>query len=347
MTKTIPTTLGILIVLLIAGVAGASVLFYSQEEGEVVLVEETFVEEDEIITEDDPEPEEDEEIEKKDLEIKSVEFNPSLKSRELSDFTYTPGTKMILEIEGQYESVCLSGSPGPGTLPATSPDSCSTEIREENGKTFAEFQLDYSVPDPGYTILCHRLSDFHYIYFFDKEKDLITESSAPIKEYSCNEIKGLISREDEFADWNTYIDKEHGFKLILPEGWDLIGGKPEISHYDNFTRVEFYFIPPEGIPAGWPFWAMLHVDVYSYQPDEYQWMDQYLSDYKLVANEKEEDFGGKQSFVISTESPESTFQSRSLALGSEYSYVYGFGNEGYHNSAIRMKEEIFPNIVIK
>ncbi len=61
MTKTIPTTVGVLIIVLVAGVAGASVLLFSQDaEEEVALEEETFVEEDEIITEDEPELEEDE-----------------------------------------------------------------------------------------------------------------------------------------------------------------------------------------------------------------------------------------------------------------------------------------------
>ncbi len=64
MTKTITTIPGILIVLLVAGVAGASVLLFNQDvEEEVVLEEETFIEEDEIITEDGPEPEEDEKTE--------------------------------------------------------------------------------------------------------------------------------------------------------------------------------------------------------------------------------------------------------------------------------------------
>ncbi len=54
MTKTIPTTLGILIILLVAGVAGASVLFFNQEiEEKVALEEETFFEEDEIVEEDE------------------------------------------------------------------------------------------------------------------------------------------------------------------------------------------------------------------------------------------------------------------------------------------------------
>ncbi len=53
MTKTIPTTVGILIVVLVAGVAGASVLFFNQDtEEEVALEEETFIEEDEITTDE-------------------------------------------------------------------------------------------------------------------------------------------------------------------------------------------------------------------------------------------------------------------------------------------------------
>ncbi len=64
MQKQIPTTVGVLIIVLVAGVAGASVLFLSQDvEEEVAREEETFVEEDEITTEDDSEPEEDEGVE--------------------------------------------------------------------------------------------------------------------------------------------------------------------------------------------------------------------------------------------------------------------------------------------
>jgi hypothetical protein len=48
MNKTIPTTIGILIIVLVAGVAGASVLFFNQK-----FEEESFVETDEIIVEDD------------------------------------------------------------------------------------------------------------------------------------------------------------------------------------------------------------------------------------------------------------------------------------------------------
>ncbi len=55
MTKTIPTTIGILIILLVAGVAGASVLFFSQEDKDVVLLEEGFYETDEVAKEDDVE----------------------------------------------------------------------------------------------------------------------------------------------------------------------------------------------------------------------------------------------------------------------------------------------------
>jgi DNA-directed RNA polymerase len=65
MNKTISTILGILIVVLVAGVAGASVLFFSQgDEKETIFREETeketFSEEKEIIVEEDAKEEEEE-----------------------------------------------------------------------------------------------------------------------------------------------------------------------------------------------------------------------------------------------------------------------------------------------
>ncbi len=58
MTKTIPTTLGILIIALVAGIAGASVLFFDQDARQEIKPEENFVNVDEIITKDDSEIEE-------------------------------------------------------------------------------------------------------------------------------------------------------------------------------------------------------------------------------------------------------------------------------------------------
>ncbi len=64
MTKTIPTTIGVLIIILVAGVAGASVLLFSQDvEEEVVLEEKSFIEEDETDTGEEPEIEDDEKTE--------------------------------------------------------------------------------------------------------------------------------------------------------------------------------------------------------------------------------------------------------------------------------------------
>ncbi len=52
MNKTIPTTIGILIVLLAAGIAGASVLLFNQEIEEMTLLEEDFFETDGMAEED-------------------------------------------------------------------------------------------------------------------------------------------------------------------------------------------------------------------------------------------------------------------------------------------------------
>ncbi len=60
MTKTIPTTLGILIIVLVAGMAGASVLFFNQEIEKEMAPEKVFIEENEVATESEQMPEEDE-----------------------------------------------------------------------------------------------------------------------------------------------------------------------------------------------------------------------------------------------------------------------------------------------
>ncbi len=65
MNKQISTILGILIVVLVAGATGVSVMLFNQElEKEVILKEGTFIGKDEIVLEEDPEIEVDEKIEK-------------------------------------------------------------------------------------------------------------------------------------------------------------------------------------------------------------------------------------------------------------------------------------------
>ncbi len=66
MNKILSTRVGILIIILVAGVTGASVLLFSQNtEEEIVFEEEAFVEEDELITEEYPESEKEENKEEK------------------------------------------------------------------------------------------------------------------------------------------------------------------------------------------------------------------------------------------------------------------------------------------
>ncbi len=61
MNKTIPTILGVLMILLVAGVTGVSVMFFSQDFKEVVVYEEeSFIEEDETSTINNLKTEEDE-----------------------------------------------------------------------------------------------------------------------------------------------------------------------------------------------------------------------------------------------------------------------------------------------
>ncbi len=96
MNKTISTTIGVLIVVLVAGVAGASVMFFNQDVEEVAFKEEIFVEENKIVEEDylelegeketeeeiESEPETDPEKDEKPMNIKIPLFSTEQPSKE-------------------------------------------------------------------------------------------------------------------------------------------------------------------------------------------------------------------------------------------------------------------------
>ncbi len=223
MTKTIPTTLGILIIVLVAGVAGASILLFNQDiEEDVVLEEETFIEEGEIITEDYSDPEESETIKEsklgKDIKILSVSFIPKL-----VDGGYSPNTEMIVEVEGDYKTICLAKSGGPGIEAACGRHGgLPIKTEEKNNKKFVKFKLTYLADtEESFIPLCHRLSDFHYIYFFDKEIELIKSDSVPIKQYSCSEIEKLTDKEGEFLGWNVYKNERYNYEIRYPENYRI------------------------------------------------------------------------------------------------------------------------------
>jgi hypothetical protein len=160
------------------------------------------------------------------------------------------------------------------------------------------------------------------------------------------EIIEKIIEEDELVNWETYIAKEYGLELNLPEEWKLLGEKPEISYDDEVARITFSFIPPEGIPAGWEFWGVFMIDIYPYQLNINEWIEKNLSvlENELVVKELDK-IGNKPTFLLNKK--EGPWVPRFVILGNDYSYVYGFSQDGAPNFIQRIEEEIFPNITIR
>lgn len=146
------------------------------------------------------------------------------------------------------------------------------------------------------------------------------------------------------VDENLVFDK-FGFSLFLPDDWRVeINEIKEVSA--PYGRFSFSFIPPEGLPSGWSFWGVLYIDIYEAQSSIEEWIEKYLPDYKddLVITE-EDSIGGKPVFLL--DKKEGFWVPRYIILGTEYSYSYGFSQDGANNFAEIIEKEIFPNITIK
>ncbi len=220
MTKTIPTTLGVLIIVLIAGVAGASVLFLSQEdEEEVILEEETFVEEDEIITEDDPEPEEDEEIAEEESEIeedvsKTDEVGKYKKTASFS-FDYTEREKeflgqVIKEIEyGAYKggknNICILSFEG------------RVLCFNDNGSVVNEIDTDFSQHKGVRGVVADNKGN---VYIYHQNKLYRYDSSGELKEQidvSQNLVETIVFSKIYISNENIFYYDPRGVSYLLAE----------------------------------------------------------------------------------------------------------------------------------
>ncbi len=110
MTKTIPTTLGILIVAFVAGVAGASVFFFGEEgETEVALEEETFIEEDEIAEEDEVEEKKEDPILEDPSVIKIKSYYRKIEEGNLQGaYNYLDGETNFEEFKKEHSGVNMA-----------------------------------------------------------------------------------------------------------------------------------------------------------------------------------------------------------------------------------------------
>jgi len=134
--------------------------------------------------------------------LREEEGVPPFREEEGFDFVYSIGTNMILEIEGDYETVCLENNReqlaenvfcGPEETFPTHP----LEEEEKNGVNEVTFLLNLGKPgsedeQPTFVpILCHHQSDFHEVHFYEERIEDLSDEAIPIKTYSCEEIKDM------------------------------------------------------------------------------------------------------------------------------------------------------------
>jgi len=156
-----------------------------------------------------------------------------------------------------------------------------------------------------------------------------------------------IKEEIVKVDEDLVFDK-FGLSLFLPDNWRV-----EINNgTENFTApyhtFSFSFIPPEEISSDSKFWGVLYIHIYKTQANIDKWIEKYLPDFKdYLLIEKREDIGGKPVFLLNLNREDKLWVPRYVILGSEYSYVYSFSQDGASDFIQRIIEEIFPNITIQ
>jgi len=153
-----------------------------------------------------------------------------------------------------------------------------------------------------------------------------------------------------------------GLSINVPEGWKVnyficLNEPSEVGGWE-WAAIHLDFAPPGWqAPTNmgsdwWMGWGSIFMHVYDYQPDIETWITEYLSDYKDTYNLiRKDSLGGRPYFILES-SVEEFWVPQHIILGTEYSYSYGTSQDGFfedekHNFASILIEEIFPHISIK
>ncbi len=219
MTKTIPTTLGVLIIVLVAGVAGVSVLFFNQEKGD------TFVSEGEMI--DKFKEEETKEIfgislpvtileislrenEYKALSLYSTNIGALLKdnSGKKFSFTYSQDISMLRDgtIPGAHRYYFYFGADHPNK-PRAEKILHGSEEEKELLKILESW--DYSNWKPKNQL--DNTKAFALMFIRELRNELASGRLNGISPGSVEVKKGKMNR--------VYKNKELGFEIDFPENW--------------------------------------------------------------------------------------------------------------------------------
>ena len=147
-----------------------------------------------------------------------------------------------------------------------------------------------------------------------------------------------------------------GLSLNNPAGW-TVNFREESHFYDALSRISFDFAPSNwntSYGVNWMGWGTLKIGVYSPEININRWVDRYLSNYKdSLAITEEGRIGGKLVFALNQgegwddEKLGGVWVPQYVILGTQYSYSYGFSQDGANNFVQIIQEEIFPNISIE
>lgn len=162
--------------------------------------------------------------------------------------------------------------------------------------------------------------------------------------------------------WQKYNSGEliSGLSIAYPKGWTVMYKKEYNlgSDYPAKYRLSFDFAPmawESSTAVGWMGWGVVNFDVFDPQISINKWIDKNLSaEYRDGAVAKEDaKTGEKPTFLVSSKGKKegSIGWSSSVILGSNYSYVISYSQDGYYQDKNQnfikiLKEEVFPFIHI-
>lgn len=154
----------------------------------------------------------------------------------------------------------------------------------------------------------------------------------------------FVSEIAKLQDYNSGQDIL-GFSLNTPSGWVVKFKELPLPFSGMIKRFQLDFVPQGAESSDLRPWGGLFVSVHNVQSDINRWVDTNLQDLKsTIIVEDMPDIGGKKAYRIDdTEGRTITF----VILGNQYSYSYGFYQDGATNFPQRIISEIFPNINIK